>query len=63
MKTEQAELPASAYFEGYIRKLFESGEEVWTLFDCDGVPVCKSNNRSVPFFFAVQHDIVVRLLN
>lgn len=57
------EFPSSSYFEGYVRKLLEGDREIWALFDCDGIAVCKSTDRAYPFYFAVAHEITVRMLN
>lgn len=63
MIQRSVEFPPSSYFEGYVRKFLEDGQEIWTLFDCDGIAVCRSYDRSVPFYFAHQHEITVRMLN
>lgn len=57
------DFPPSSYFEGYVRKFLEDDHEIWALFDCDGIAVCVSGNRSDPFYFAVAHEITVRMLN
>lgn len=61
MEGDQIEFPASSYFTGYVRQVSVHGDIMWALMDSDGEPVCISSERSVPFFYAANHEITVVL--
>jgi len=44
---------------GFVRQIPVHGDLMWALIDYDGEPLCISDNRSVPYFYAAEHEITV----
>lgn len=61
MPNDLREVPHVTNSIGYFREMIEDGKAKYVLFDSEGVPICVSPFRSVPFFFAVERDVAVLL--